>query len=274
MSVGRSIETGTGQLQCVVRDGVAIITLNRPEARNALSTEMSPALRRQIAERGADPQVRAFLITGAGTAFCAGGDVKGMGDRRAPTDHTPEERFRIMQERHQGSAGALFASRKPSVAALPGAAAGAGLALALACDIRIAARSAFAATGYARVGLSGDYGVAWLLTRAIGPSRARELMLTADRVDAQRALDLGIFHRVVDDARLQEEAFALARSLADGPTVALGYIKDNLDEALELSHREAIDREAERMLRTQGTDDHKEAVRAFVEKRAPVFKGR
>ena len=274
MGAERRIETGTAQLQCVVRDGVAVITLNRPEARNALSTEMSPALRRQIAERGADPEVRALLVTGAGTAFCAGGDVKNMGDRRAPTDHTLDERFRIMQERHQGSAGALYALRKPTVAALPGAAAGAGLALALACDIRIAAPSAFAATGYAKIGLSGDYGVAWLLMRAVGPSRARELMLLAERVDAGRALELGIFHRVVDAAKLQAEAFALAKSLADGPSLALGYIKDNLDAAFGQSHREAIDHEAERMLRTQGTEDHKEAVRAFVEKRKPVFKGR
>ncbi|MDX2157192.1 MAG: enoyl-CoA hydratase-related protein [Hyphomicrobiaceae bacterium] len=274
MSAERTIETGTGQLLCSVREGVAILTLNRPEARNALSTELSPALRRMIAACGADPGVRALLITGAGTAFCAGGDVKNMGDRRAPTDHTHDEKFRIMQERHRGSAGALYTLRKPTVAALPGAAAGAGLALALACDIRIAAASAFVTTGYVKVGLSGDYGVAWLLTRAAGASRARELMLTAERVEAKRAEELGIVHRVVDDAVLQQEAFALARSLAAGPSVAIGYIKDNLDEALELSHIEAIDREAERMMRTQGTDDHKEAVRAFVEKRKPVFKGR
>ena len=274
MTVERTIDTGTGQLLCMVREGVAIITLNRPEARNALSNEMSPALRRMIATCGADAGVRALLITGAGTAFCAGGDVKNMGDRRPPTDQTLEERYRVMQGRHQGSAGALYALRKPTVAALPGAAAGAGLALALACDIRIAAASAFVATGYTKVGLSGDYGIAWLLTRAVGPGRARELLLTAERVDARRAAELGILHRVVEDTKLQDEAFALARSLAEGPSVAIGYIKDNLDEALDLTHGEAIDREAERMMKTQSTEDHKEAVRAFVEKRKPVFRGR
>lgn len=274
MSTERTIDTGTDQLLCVVRDNVAIITLNRPEARNALSMELSPALRRMIAQCGADGSVRALLITGAGTAFCSGGDVKNMGDRRAPTDHTPDERFRIMQERHHGSCGALYALRKPTIAALPGPAAGAGLALALACDIRLAAPAAFVSTGYAKIGLSGDYGIAWLLTRTVGPSRARELLLTSERIDAARAADLGIVHRIVPADKLQQEAFALARSLAEGPSIALGYIKDNLDEALEVSYRTAINHEAERMLRTQGTLDHKEAVRAFVEKRKPTFSGR
>ena len=274
MTAERTIDTGTGQLLCVVRDGVAILTLNRPEARNALSTELSPALARMIAACGADPDVRAVLVTGAGSAFCSGGDVKNMGDRRAPTDQTHEEKFRVMQRRHHGTAGALYALRKPTVAALPGAAAGAGLAIALACDIRIAAASAFAATGYARIGLSGDYGIAWLLTRTVGPARARELLLTAERVDARRAVEIGRFNRVGEDSALQAEAFALAKSLADGPAVALGYIKENLDAAFTLTHPEAIDHEAERMLRTQSTDDHKEAVRAFVDKRKPLFKGR
>lgn len=270
----RTIDTGTEQLLCVVRDGVAVITLNRPEARNAFSPDMSKALRELIPVCASDPGVRSVLITGAGTAFCAGGDVKNMGDRRAPTDLTHDERFRVMQERHHGTAGALRALRKPTVAALPGAAAGAGLALALAADIRIAAASAFLTTGYTKVGLSGDYGIAWMLTRTVGPARARELMLTAERIGAQRAAEIGLVNRVVEDANLQEEAFALARLLAEGPAVAVGYIKDNLDEAFDLTHAEAIDREAERLMRTQGTEDHKEAVRAFVEKRKPVFKGR
>ena len=274
MAASRSVETGTGQLLCEVREGVGILTLNRPEARNALSAELSPALVRMIAAMAADRDVRALLITGAGTAFCAGGDVKNMGDRRAPTDQTHDEKFRVMRQRHQGLGGALYALRKPTVAALPGAAAGAGLALALACDIRIAAASAFVSTGYARVGLSGDYGIAWLLTHAVGPSCARGLMLTNERVEARRAAEIGIFHRVVADEALREAAFTLAKSLADGPAVALGYIKDNLDEALEITYPTAVDREAERMQRTQGTDDHKEAVRAFVEKRKPLFKGR
>jgi enoyl-CoA hydratase/carnithine racemase len=267
------LESGTQQLLCTVRDGVATLTLNRPEARNALSAELSPALQRMLAECGERRSVKALLITGAGTAFCAGGDVKNMGDRRAATPGSPDARFRVMQQRHHGICGALHALRKPTLAALPGPAVGAGLAIALACDIRLAAASAFVSTGYAKIGLSGDYGIAWLLSRAVGPSRARELLLTSERVAAARAAELGIVHRVVADAALHEEALALARSLAEGPSIAYRYIKDNLDEALEIAYPTAIDREAERMLRAQATEDHREAVRAFVERRKPHFQG-
>jgi enoyl-CoA hydratase/carnithine racemase len=267
------IDTGTTQLLCVIRDGVAVITLNRPEARNALSDQLSPALRRMIKERGEDDRVGALLITGAGTAFCAGGDVKGMGANRTTT-LTPEERVAEMKVRQRALTGALVQVRKPTVAALPGAAAGAGLAIALACDVRIAAESAFASAGYSKIGLSGDYGIAWLLTRAVGSPRARELMFTSERVDSARAERIGLFNRVVPDAKLQEEAFAFARSLAQGPRIALAAIKDNLDDALEVDHLTALDREAERLVPASMTEDHREAVRAFVEKRAPKFVGR
>jgi enoyl-CoA hydratase/carnithine racemase len=268
------IDTGTTELLCSVRDGVALITLNRPEARNAMSDRLTPALRRMIKERGDDPAVGALLITGAGTAFCAGGDVKGMGDNSAKKDMSFEERVADLRARQTLLTGALVAVRKPTIAALPGAAAGAGLAIALACDIRIAAQSAFVSAGYARVGLSGDYGIAWLLTRAVGSIRARELMFTSERVDAERCERIGLVNRVVPDDQLQEAAFALAKSLADGPRVALRNMKDNLDEALHIDYATALDREAERLVQSSRTEDHKEAVRAFVEKRKPVFAGR
>ena len=268
------IDTGTNELLCVVRDGVALITLNRPEARNAMSDRLTPALRSQIKERGEDPNVGALLITGAGTAFCSGGDVKGMGDRSAKKDMGFDERVADLRWRQANLTGALVAVRKPTIAALPGAAAGAGLAIALACDIRIAAKSAFVSTGYARVGLSGDYGIAWLLTRAVGSVRARELMFTADRVDAERCERIGLVNRIVEDAKLQDEAFAFAKSLAEGPRVALRNMKDNLDDALQVDYSTALHREAERLVQASRTSDHKEAVRAFVEKRKPVFTGR
>jgi enoyl-CoA hydratase/carnithine racemase len=269
-----TIDTGTTQLLCVIRERVAIITLNRPEARNAMSDLLTPALRRMIKERGDDPRVGALLITGAGTAFCAGGDVKGMGDNSAKKDWTVDERIADMKERQNLLTGALVAARKPTIAALPGAAAGAGLAIALACDIRIAAQSAFAAAGYARVGLSGDYGIAWLLTRAVGSPIAREMMFTSERVDSARAERIGLFNRVVPDASLQTEAFALAKSLADGPPIALHSMKDNLDDALIVDYATALDREAERLVASSRTEDHREAVRAFVEKRKARFVGR
>ena len=187
-----TIDTGTNELLCVIRDRVAVITLNRPEVRNALSDDLTPALRTMIKTCGENPEVGALLITGAGTAFCAGGNVKGMGAHRDKKrlEMSYEEKVADLQERQRLLTGALISVRKPTIAALPGAAVGAGLAIAMACDIRIAAESAFVSTGYLRVGLSGDYGIAWLLTRLVGTARARELMFTADRStrpDARRS---------------------------------------------------------------------------------------
>ena len=275
MSDDKIIDTGTNELLCTVRDRVAIITLNRPEARNALSDHLTPALRTMIRSCGEDPAVGALLITGAGTAFCAGGDVKGMGANRNPTKQAMsfDDKVTDLQERQRLLTGALVSVRKPTIAALPGAAAGAGLAIAMACDIRIAAESAFVTTGYLRVGLSGDYGIAWLLTRLVGTSRARELMFTGEKVDARRCETIGLVNRVVPDAKLQDEAFALAKSMAEGPTIALRYMKDNLDEALAFDFATARDHEAVRLIRTSNTADHREAVQAFIEKRKPVFKG-
>ncbi|WP_027577836.1 enoyl-CoA hydratase-related protein [Bradyrhizobium sp. Ai1a-2] len=267
------VETGTGELLCNIDGRVAILTLNRPEARNALSDNLTPALRRMIKSLGDDPKIGALLITGAGNAFCAGGDVKGMGSGIARPERTLEERVTILRERQRTLTGVLVSVRKPTVAALPGPAAGAGLAIALACDIRIAAESAVMATGYARIGLSGDYGVAWLLTRLAGTARARELMFLSERLDAKRCEAFGLVNRVVPDDQLRSAALELAKQLADGPPIALGYIKDNLDHALTSDLLSSMDLEAEHMVRAARTTDHSEAVRAFVEKRKPVFHG-
>jgi enoyl-CoA hydratase/carnithine racemase len=270
-----AVETGTDELLCVLRGRVAVITLNRPEMRNALSDDLTAALRTMIKTCGENPEVGALLITGAGTAFCAGGNVKRMGAHRDKKmlEMSYEDRVADLQERQRLLTGALISVRKPTIAALPGAAVGAGLAIAMACDIRIAAQSAFVSTGYLRVGLSGDYGIAWLLTRLVGTARARELMFTADRVDAARCEAIGLVNRVVADAKLQEEAFAMARLMADGPTIALRYMKDNLDEALLFDFATARDHEAERLVRLTTTADHKEAVQAFIDKRKAVFNG-
>jgi enoyl-CoA hydratase/carnithine racemase len=240
-----------------------------------MSDNLTPALRNMIKSCGENPDVGVLLLTGAGTAFCAGGNVKGMGANRDKNKlaMSHDERVADLQERQRLLTGALVSVRKPTIAALPGPAVGAGLALAMACDMRIAAQSAFLSTGYLKVGLSGDYGIAWLLTRLVGTSRARELMFTCDRVDAARCEAIGLVNRVVPDDRLQAEAFALAKSIAEGPTIALRYMKDNLDEALMFDFATARDHEAERMIRTQVTADHREAVQAFIEKRTAVFRG-
>ncbi|MGY4617736.1 enoyl-CoA hydratase/carnithine racemase [Bradyrhizobium sp. USDA 4472] len=268
------IDTGTSELLCEIRDRVALITLNRPEARNALSDHLTPALRRMIKQCGDDPGVGALLITGAGAAFCAGGDVKGMGGNSGKAETPFEERVADLRAKQRTLTGALAAVRKPTIAALPGPAAGAGMALALACDIRIAAESAIMSTGYARIGLTGDYGIAWMLTRLVGTSRARELLFLSERIDARRCETLGLVNRVVPDSELREAAFALATSLAEGPSIALAHIKDNLDHAVHSDFRDSMDQEAANMVRSSRTADHKEAVRAFIEKRKPVFAGR
>jgi enoyl-CoA hydratase/carnithine racemase len=268
-----TIDTGTGELLCEIRDRVARITLNRPEARNALSDRLTPALRRMIKQCGDDPGVGALLITGAGNAFCAGGDVKGMGSNATKAEMTVEQRVAELRTRQRTLTGALVAVRKPTIAALPGPAAGAGLALALACDIRIAAESAIMATGYVRIGLTGDYGIAWLLTRLVGTSRARELMFLSERIDARRCETLGLVNRVVPDVELAGAAFELAKSLAEGPSIALAYMKDNLDHAITSDFLQSMDQEADHMVRAARTTDHKEAVQAFIGKRKPAFIG-
>ncbi|HZC98028.1 MAG TPA: enoyl-CoA hydratase-related protein [Bradyrhizobium sp.] len=266
-----SIDTGTNELLCRIRDRVAIITLNRPEARNSLSDHLTPALRRMVRQTGDDPNVGALLITGAGTAFCSGGDVKGMGGKSTAPAMSFGEKIVRLQERQRTLTGALVSVRKPTIAALPGPAAGAGLAIALACDIRIAAESTIMTTGYAKIALTGDYGISWLLTRLAGTARARELMFLSEKIDARRCEALGLVNRVVPDADLQTEAFALARALANGPGSAYAAIKDNLDFALSADFLTSLDHEAENMVAAAGTQQHSEAVRAFVEKRAPSF---
>lgn len=265
------IDTGTSELLCSVRDRVATITFNRPEARNSLSDHLTPALRRMAKQMGEDPAIGAILLTGTGTAFCSGGDVKGMGSNASAQELTFEAKVARLRERQRTLTGVLVSVPKPTIAALPGPAAGAGLAIALACDIRVAAQSAFVSTGYARIALTGDYGISWLLTRIVGTARAREMMYLADKVDAQRCEAIGLFNRVVPDPDLRTEAFALARRLANGPGEAFAAMKDNLECSLTTDFLTSLDHEAENMVRAAATAQHKEAVRAFVEKRAPNF---
>ncbi len=276
-SASRTLDTGTDELLAEVDSQVAIVTLNRPHARNALSDRLSPALRTLLPKLADDPDVRCLMITGAATAFCAGGDVKGMASSAAGREQPPRTRDEVIEDlraRQVAMTGALYHFPKPTLAALPGPAAGAGFSIALACDLRIAAKSAFVTTGFANIGLSGDYGASFFLTQLIGTSKARELFYSAERVGADRCAELGIVNRVVADEELRSAALAWAHELAAGPTVAFRYMKENLDRALRADLETCLAHEAAGIVATAATEDHREAVRAFIDKRAPDFAGR
>jgi 2-(1,2-epoxy-1,2-dihydrophenyl)acetyl-CoA isomerase len=256
-----------------VKDGVAVLTLNRPERLNALTRPMLDALAETLPRVAEDPEVGAVVLTGAGRAFCAGGDVKAMAEGGEIEGKTLEDRAQALRARMEVSRW-LHEMPKPTLAMVRGAAAGAGLSLALACDLRIAGESARFATAFARVGYSGDFGGSYFLSRLVGTAKARELYFTAEIVEAVPALALGMVNRVVPDAALEDETLALARRLARGPRVAYRYMKRNFNAAETGSLGELLDLEAWHHTRCGFTDDHREAARAFVEKREPVFRGR
>ena len=256
-----------------VTDGVAVLTMNRPDRLNALSGDMLTAMLGALTRLAASAEVGVVVLTGAGRAFCAGGDVKAMAEGREAEGATLEDRAQALRARMEVSRW-LHEMPKPTIAMVRGAAAGAGLSLAMACDLRVASDSARFATAFARVGYSGDFGGSWFLTRLVGTAKARELYFTADILDAQAALRLGLVNRVVGDGDLEKETRALAGRLARGPRVAYRYMKRNMNAAESGTLGELLDLEAWHHSRTGATEDHREAARAFVEKREPVFKGR
>ncbi|MFT5392297.1 MAG: 2-(1,2-epoxy-1,2-dihydrophenyl)acetyl-CoA isomerase [Gammaproteobacteria bacterium] len=276
-----TMDTGTNELLCALDGKVATVTLNRPQKRNALSDTLTPALRQILLELEADPRVRVIVLTGAGSAFCAGGDVSGMAssdssktDGTTVLERSPEARIRELQHRQETLTLRLHDLVKPTIAALPGPAAGAGFAIALACDLRIAADSAFVTTAYGNIGLSGDYGASWLLTQLVGTSKAKELFFTSARVGARECLSLGIVNQVVPFDELAARTAALAAQIAQGPPVAIRYMKENLNRATRDDFRTCLAAEADRLVRSAQTQDHREAVRAFLEKRPAQFHGR
>lgn len=267
----RPLDTGTGDLQAHVDDGVAVLVLSRPERRNALSPAMLAGLGRVLADVEADDDVGAIVLTGAGGAFCAGGDVTAMAAGRSTTAAEQAEQQRRDQ---RAVCGRLWRMPKPVLAALPGATAGGGLGIALACDLRYACERTVLTTSFARVGVSGDYGVAWFLTRMLGTARARELMLYADRVEADAALSLGLVNAVLPSDALLPAVVDRARGLAHGPRVALGLMKRNLGLVLTVDLEDFMDVEVAHHVATKSTADHAEAARAFVERRPAHFTGR
>ena len=275
----RKLETGTDDLLAHVEDRVAVLTMNRPARRNALSGAMLGGLQRVLAEVEVASDVGCVVLTGAGGAFCAGGDVKGMagvdGGGSETVRPTTDEAIHRQRLSQRATSGKLYSMPKPTLASLPGAAAGAGLSLALACDLRIASENAIMTTAFAKVGFSGDYGGTYFMSKLIGAAKARELYMLSNRVEALEAERLGLINRVVPEDALEKETLALAHQLAHGPSVAYRYIKENLNRALEGAELgECLDLEATHHVHASFTQDHKNAAKAFVEKRKPVFEGR
>jgi len=252
-----------------VAERIATITIDRPEVKNALGPDEWRALSARVDDAAADGDVRVVVITGAGGTFSAGGDLKTMPERLAEPRDVRTANLTVLAQ----IVPKLRALPKPVIAMIDGACVGAGLSLALACDLRIASARAKLGAAFHRVGLTGDFGVLWLLPRIVGPTHAMDLLMRAEVVDAARAEAIGLVTRVVDPERLADETYDYARRLADGPPVAQGFTKQGLHRALEADLPSMIAWEAEAQATCSHTADAYEGVHAFLERRKPVFRG-
>ncbi|GAA0344317.1 enoyl-CoA hydratase/isomerase family protein [Streptomyces turgidiscabies] len=259
-----------------VHDGLATITLNRPEAMNALSIATKVALREAVQAAATDDAVRAVLLTAAGDrAFCVGQDLKEhIGLLAADQEAGTGETMTTVREHYNPVVRALTSMPKPVVAGVNGVAAGAGFGFALAADYRVVADTAAFNTSFAGVALTADSGVSWTLPRVVGPGRAADLLLFPRSIKAQEAYELGIANRVVPAADLRAEAEKTARALADGPTVAYAALKEAMAYGFTHSLSETLEKEDELQARAGASEDHAIAVRAFVNKEKPKFLGR
>jgi 2-(1,2-epoxy-1,2-dihydrophenyl)acetyl-CoA isomerase len=273
-----ALETGTEDLRAEIDGGIAVITMNRPDRRNAFSPAMVSALGTVLAQVETDEAVGCVVLTGAGGAFCAGGDVKSMatqpadrGDGAGPSLDALIHRQRLSQ---QATSGRLWRMPKPTIAAIGGPAAGAGLSLALACDLRYAVPDAVLTTAFAKVAFAGDYGGTWFLTQLVGSSKAKELYYFSERLSAEDAERLGIVNAVFPAADFEREVMARARRLAQGPSIAYRYMKENLNRAVTGELADCMDLEVTHHVHSGLTEDHREAAQAFMDKREPRFHGR
>jgi len=252
-----------------VQDGVATITLDQPDTLNALSIAMKLALRAAVQHAADDAGVRAVVLTGAGRGFCVGQDLREHADSLAAGD----TELSTVREHYNPIVSALAALPKPVVAAVNGAAAGAGASLAFACDFRIAADNASFLMAFARVGLGPDTGASWTLQRLVGHGRALAMLMLAEPVSAAQALEMGLVNAVVPAADLPAAAHELAARLAAGPTLAYAGIKEALANAATSDLAAALEKEAQVQARCGATEDHRNAVQAFLAKQAPTFTG-
>lgn len=265
-------------------DGILTLTMNRPEKRNALSKALERLLATSTRDAAVDPAVRVVILTGAGGGFCAGGDMNTFGKADAgdplgskyaddPIWLDVELRYERLLRSDEGPVN-LHRMGKPTIAMVRGPAAGAGLSLAAACDFRIASDKAVFTSAFSKIGASGDYTGSYFITKLVGPSKAKELYFFSDKLTAQQALEIGLVDRVVPDDKLEEETLKFARRLASGPPVAYRLIKQNINAAMSQRLEDVIALESRNMVRSLSTEDSKEAIRAFMEKREAKFNGR
>lgn len=262
-----NIDTGTDTVLAEQVDGVAVVTFNRPQRRNALHPGIYEAMPRLLDRFATDDAIGCVLVTGAGNAFCAGGDVRDGGSAEDVPAGDREEQIRARSAILASNARMvtlLHSMPKVTIAALTGAAVGAGMSIALSTDLRIAARSARLIPGWSKLAFSGDFGGAWLLTHLVGPSKALELLVADAPIDVDIAERLGLFNRVVDDAELPAAALRWAAEIAAGPTAAFAGTKANILDAQRLSLEDALLPESERMVRTALTQEHRDAVKAWL----------
>jgi 2-(1,2-epoxy-1,2-dihydrophenyl)acetyl-CoA isomerase len=252
-----------------VENGVATITLNRPDRLNAFTNELLAEISQALKSADRDNAVRAILVTGAGRGFCAGQDLDSL-----PGQISEHYIYDHLMEHYRPVIKLLRTIEKPILAAINGPAAGAGASLALACDLRIMAKDAYLLQAFNNVGLIPDAGSTWFLVRQVGYSRAFELAVEAERIPAERCLELGLANRVVEPEALMSEARAWAEKLAQRPTYAIGLTKRAMNRALTNTLLEAIEYEAHLQQLAAQSEDFTEGRQAFQEKRRAVFKGR
>ena len=254
------------------KNNVLIITMNRPESRNALTSEMLDSLLENLTLASNDDKLKAVVLTGAGSAFCSGGDIKSMAD-------TGYDQFTIQEKsaslrRFMESSRLLHEMSIPTIAIIPGAAAGAGFSLALACDLRIASDNAKFTTAFVRVAFSGDFGGSYYLTKIVGTAKARELYYLGNVLKSNEALELGIINKMVLQENLLQESENLIKYFENAPPIALRYMKKNMNVAEKGDLKASLDLEALHHTICGNTEDHKNAAKAFLDKKDPVFIGR
>ncbi len=273
-----TIETSSEDLLGHRVGHVAVLTLNRPDRRNALSAGIYSGFETALPAIAADPSIRVLMVTGAGGAFCSGGDVKAMNENNsAPAAErnaiTADQRIDDLRARQRQVSLALHNLPQPVVAAIPGPAAGAGFSIAMAADVRVAAERAILVTAFSGVGGSGDFGGSWFLTQLVGSAKAKELYFMSPRMSAADAAAAGLVNQVLPDEGFADAAMEYCQRMAERAPIALRYMKENINRAETVGLAEALDAEAAAMVRTMGSADHREAAAAFVEKREAIFKG-